>query len=127
MVLNFRAERWPLTSDDDFTQDPITEPPAVIETPVRSTMELPPVEDEPIEVTGEEALLHFLEDAKRDSERSYPTLLGQRAISSVTSSTSIAAVLHDTSGLNETKTDGLSATNISRENSSSDRDEPPGH
>ena len=116
-----------MSSDDDFTQDPITEPPAVIETPIRSPIELPPTENEPIQVSGEEALLHFLEDSKQDSQRPYPTLLGQRAISSGTSSTSIAAVLHDTPGVHDTNTDGLIVANIPREDSFTGQDDPPSH
>ena len=99
------AERWPVSSDDDFTQDPITEPPAVIVTPVRGTVELPPLENEPVQVTGEEALQHYLEDSKLSSQQPpTSTLMGHRAISSATSATSITAILHDVPGVGNSKT-----------------------
>ncbi|KAF8516635.1 hypothetical protein JB92DRAFT_2909811 [Gautieria morchelliformis] len=120
-------ERWPLSSDDDFAQDPITEPPAVIETPVRSTIALPPLENEPAQVSGETALLHFLEDSKQDSQLPRPALLGNRVISSAMPSTSIAAILHDTPGVGDTKTDDNGMVSDSQENSSTGQDDPPGH
>ncbi|KAF8582708.1 hypothetical protein K439DRAFT_1509640 [Ramaria rubella] len=113
-------ERWPMSSDEEPTQDPVTEPPAVINTPVNSTIELPAAETEPIQISGEDALLHFLEESKENEQQLRPKLLGHRAISSIMSSTSIASVLHDTPGVGGTIIDG-SAT-ISSENTPN---EPP--
>jgi hypothetical protein len=121
------VERSPMSSDDDFTQDPITEPPAVIETPVRSTVELPPLENEPAQLTGEEALLHYLEDSKQSSQLPPPTLLGQRAISSATSATSITAVLHDVPGVSDTKTDDVAVAKHPPENPPPAEDDTAGH
>jgi hypothetical protein len=131
------TERWPLSSDDETTQDPITEPPAVIETPVRPPIELPEIESEPNAVTGEEALLNFLEESKQDSRQGLmarPTLLGQRAMSSVFTATSIASVMHNTPGVGGTSTDGLAAAGAAeaaRETAAQDTSEakadPPGH
>jgi hypothetical protein len=120
-------ERWPLSSDDDFAQDPITEPPAVIETPIRSTIALPLLESEPAQVTGEKALLHFLEDSKQDSQLPRPALLGNRVISSAMSSTSIAAILHDTPGVGDTKTDSNGMVSDSQKISSTRQDDLSGH
>lgn len=104
-----------MSSDDDFTQDPITEPPAVIVTPIRSTIELPPLEDEPVQVASEKAL-HYLEDSKQDSQLSRPVILGQRAMSSATSSTSIAAELYDTPDAGDVRRNSLAVARNPSEN-----------